>query len=107
MAKRIRIIPWLDESTLNKQLKNLGKRQEKIKVDIDIENKDIDGTNQKMRQLSDVANDNNTIFGKLKNTIGRTFADRASMTAYLYTLNEIQIFQSLIHYFQWNKTTPD
>ena len=35
MAKRIRLIPWLDTSQLKKQLKQLWKNPQKIKVDID------------------------------------------------------------------------
>ncbi len=90
MAKKIRIIPWLDEKQLNKQLKNLEKRQQKIKLDIDVEDETIDGTKQKMRQLSQVTNDNNSVFAKLKTTISNTFStSKFAMTGYLAVLNEI------------------
>ena len=34
MAKRIRIIPWLDRDELDKQLNKIGKEKRKINIDV-------------------------------------------------------------------------
>lgn len=88
MAKKIRIIPWLDESQLNNQLKNIGKRKQKIKVDID--SSGVDNIEQSMNRLARTTNNTNSVFGKLKNTISNTFStSRLTMTSFLLVLNEI------------------
>lgn len=88
MAKRIRIIPWLDESQLDKQLNNIGKKQQKVKVNINSEN--INDANNQMKKLNNTTDSTSTAFGKLKNTIGNTFSTgKLAMTGYLAVLNEI------------------
>lgn len=88
MAKKIRIIPWLDESQLNKQLKNLGKRKQKIQVDIDGEG--INSVTNGVRQMNSAVSSSNSLFGKLKTTIGSTFSSgKLAMTGYLMVLREI------------------
>lgn len=88
MAKKIRIIPELDESKLRQQLNDIGKRRERITVDIDSGN--IGNADQSMRRLNNTVSNSNSIFSKLKNTIGNTFSSgKLAMTGYLLALNEI------------------
>lgn len=88
MAKKIRIIPELDDSKILKQLRNLGNRREKVKVDVDSGN--IRNANQQMQQLVTTTVNSNTTFKKLKNTISNTFSSsRVTMTAFLAVLHEI------------------
>ncbi len=88
MAKKIRIIPWLDESQLNKQLKNLSKRNQKIQVNID--SKGINSVTNGVRQMNSAVVNSNSLFGKLKTTISSTFSSgKLAMTGYLMVLREI------------------
>lgn len=88
MAKKIRIIPWLDEVELNKQLKRIGNRKQKVKVDID--SNSINKATNNMRQLSNATKESTTFFGKLKTAINNTFSPgHMGMTSYLLVLNEI------------------
>ena len=88
MAKKIRIVPELDESRLRHQLNNIGKRREKINVDLDSSN--INNANKHIHKLNNTVNDSNTVFGKLKATIHNTFStSRMTMTGFLAVLNEI------------------
>lgn len=54
MAKKIRIQAELDDSKLRKQLDDIGKRKEKITVDIDSGN--IGDTDQSMKHLNENPN---------------------------------------------------
>ena len=88
MAKFIRVIPWLDEKVFNNQLSKLEKRQGKINVDID--DSDINKVTQGINRLNNASNNTNTIFSKLKNTLKDTFSHgKLAMTGYLLALNEI------------------
>lgn len=88
MAKKIRIIPELDESKLRQQLNDIGKRRERITVDIDSGN--IGNADQSMRRLNNTVSNSNSVFGKLKNTISNTFSSgKIMLTGYLMVLNEI------------------
>lgn len=88
MAKKIRIIPELDENKLRQQLNNIGRRRERIRVDLDTTN--INNANRNMHQLNNTVANSNTAFGKLKSTIGNTFSSgKLAMTGYLAVLNEI------------------
>lgn len=88
MAKKIRIQAELDDSKLRKQLDDIGKRKEKITVDIDSGN--VENTDQSMKHLNRTVSDSNSVFGKLKNTISNTFSSgKIAMTGYLMVLNEI------------------
>lgn len=88
MAKKIRIIPWLDESQLNKQLKILSKRNQKIQVNVD--GKGINSVTSGVRQMNNAVANGNSLFSKLKNTIGSTFSSgKLAMTGYLMVLREI------------------
>lgn len=89
MAKKIRIIPWLDTKELYKQLEQLGKKKQKINVEIDGD-KDINTANKNMRQLYGTAVSTNTVFGKLRNMLSNTFSGgKIAMTGYLMILKEI------------------
>ncbi len=88
MAKKIRIQAELDDSKLRQQLNDLGKKPEKITVDIG--NGNIDGTTGKLRNLHTAVSNSNSIFSKLKSTISNTFSgSRIALTAYIAALNEI------------------
>ncbi|MCM1253245.1 MAG: phage tail tape measure protein [Clostridium sp.] len=88
MATKITITPELDEEKLRQQLDKVKNQKEKIKVDIDTGN--IDSANQNMKKLNNTVSNSNTIFGRLKNTIGNTFSTgKLAMTGYLAVLNEI------------------
>ena len=88
MAKRIRIIPEIDERRLRQQLNNISKRREKIRVDLDSSN--INNANKNMKQLNNTVTQSDTLFGRLKNTIGNTFsANRITMTGFLTLLHSI------------------
>lgn len=87
MAKKIRIIPELDENKLRQQLNNIGRRRERIRVDLDTTN--INNANRNMYQLNNTVANSNTVFGKLKRTIGNTFSSgKLAMAGYLAVLNE-------------------
>lgn len=88
MAKKIRIIPELDESKLRQQLNNIGKKREKIQVDLDSTN--ISKANKHMQQLNTTVANSNTVFGKLKTTISNTFsASRVTMLGFLTLMQSI------------------
>ena len=88
MAKKIRLIPWLDTSQLKKQLEQLGKNSQKIKVDID--DGSISSTDRNIQQMNKTVANSNSAFGKLKNSITNTFSSaKITMTGYLMVLNEI------------------
>lgn len=88
MAKKIRIQAELDDSKLRKQLDDIGKRKEKIRVDVDSGN--IENTDQSIKHLNRTVADSNSVFAKLKNTINNTFSSgKLAMTGYLMVLNEI------------------
>lgn len=88
MAKKIRIQAELDDSKLRKQLDDIGKRKEKVTVDIDSGN--IGNADQSMKHLNRTVADSNSVFSKLRNTISNTFSsNKLAMTGYLLALNEI------------------
>ena len=88
MAKKIRIIPELDENKLRKQLQDIDNRREKIHIDLDSTN--INDANKHMKQFNNTASKSNTIFGKLRNNISNTFsASKIALTSYLMILREI------------------
>ncbi len=88
MAKKIIIQAELDDSKLQKQLDDIGKRKEKITVDVDSGN--IGNADQNMKHLNRTVADSNSVFGRLKKTIGNTFSSgKLAMTGYLMVLNEI------------------
>ena len=88
MAKRIRLIPWLDTSQLKKQLEQLWKKPQKIEVDID--DGSISSTDRNIQQMNKTVANSNSAFGKLKNSIINTFSSaKIAMTGYLLVLNEI------------------
>lgn len=88
MAKKIRIQAELDDSKLRKQLDDIGKRKEKITVDVDSGN--IGNADQSMKHLNRTVSDSNRVFGRLKSTISNTFSSgKIALTGYLMVLNEI------------------
>lgn len=88
MSKKIRIQAELDDSKLRKKLDDIGKRKEKITVDVDSGN--IENTDQSMKHLNRTVSDSNSVFGRLKSTISNTFSSgKLATTGYLLALNEI------------------
>lgn len=88
MAKKIIIIPELDEGKLRQQLRKIGKRKEIITVDIDSGN--IGNADQSVKRLNNTISNSNSIFSKLKNTIGNIFSsEKLAMAGYLLALNEV------------------
>lgn len=88
MSKKIRIQAELDDSKLRKQLDDIGKRKEKVTVDIDSGN--IGNADQSMKHLNRTVADSNSVFGRLKSTISNTFSSgKIMLTGYLMVLNEI------------------
>ena len=88
--KEIKVKVTPDDTELQKKLKDLESGKHTVKVDIDGSN--AKNTTQVMSQLAGSAAKNNTIFGKLKNTISNTFSTgKLAMTGYLAVLNEIRI----------------
>ena len=64
MAKRIRIIPWLDRDELDKQLNKIGK--EKRKINIDVNGDGADDMVHKLHAMNSTGAKSTSIFGKMK-----------------------------------------
>lgn len=89
MAKQIDVDVNLRNEEAKKKLKDL--ENGKYNVNLNVNEKGTDKTTQKVRQLSNEAKNTNSVFEKLKNTIGSTFSGRnLAFTAYLAALNEIR-----------------
>lgn len=89
MAKQIDVDVNLRDEEAKKKLKDL--ENGKYNVNLNVNEKGTDKTTQKVRQLSNEAKNTNSVFEKLKNTIGSTFSGRnLAFTAYLAALNEIR-----------------
>ncbi len=88
MAKRIRIIPWLDRDELDKQLNKIGK--EKRKINIDVNGDGADDMVHKLHAMNSTGAKSTSIFGKMKNVISDTFSSgKLAMTGYLAVLRGI------------------
>ena len=88
MAKRIRIIPWLDRDELDKQLNKIGK--EKRKINIDVNGDGADDMVHKLHVMNSTGAKSTSIFGKMKNAITDTFSSgRLATTGYIAVLRGI------------------
>ena len=88
MAKRIRIIPWLDRNELDKQLNKIGK--EKRKINIDVNGDGADDMVHKLHAMNSTGAKSTSIFGKMKNAITDTFSSgRLATTGYIAVLRGI------------------
>lgn len=88
MAKRIRIIPWLDRDELDKQLNKIGK--EKRKINIDVNGDGADDMVHKLHAMNSTGAKSTSIFGKMKNAITDTFSSgRLATTGYIAVLRGI------------------
>ena len=86
--KKIRIIAWLDTTNLKKQLAELWKNPQKMKIDLD--KTSIEKANINLKNFNTTSNHTNTIWGKIRSTISHTFsAGKIAMTSYLMVLREI------------------
>lgn len=89
MAKQIDVDVNLRDEEAKKKLNDL--QNGKYNVNLNVNEKGTDKTIHKVRQLSNEAKNTNSVFEKLKNTIGSTFSGRnLAFTAYLAVLNEIR-----------------
>lgn len=88
MAKRIRIIPWLDRDEFDKQLNKLGK--EKHKVNVDVKGEGTEDMVHKLHAMNSAGTKSTSIFGKLKNVITNTFSvGKLETTGYIAVLRGI------------------
>lgn len=85
----VKIQAQLEDSKFKKQMEQLSKK--KYKVDVDVSNSGSKKATRDLEQLAYEATHTQTVFGKLKNTIGQTFSTKnLAVTAYLATLKSIQ-----------------
>ena len=85
----VKIQAQLEDSKFKKQMEQLSKK--KYKVDVDVSNSGSKKATRDLGQLAYEATHTQTVFGKLKNTIGQTFSTKnLAVTAYLATLKSIQ-----------------
>ena len=88
MAKKIKVEVDLEDKQAKKKLEDLANK--KYKVDLDVDGKGIENTNNQVQKLGNTASSTTTVFGKLKNVISNTFSfNKLSTTGYLAVLNEI------------------
>lgn len=85
----LKIQAILDDSKFKKQLEQY--KDKKYKVDVSVSNQESKKAINDIEQLAYEATHTQTVFGKLKNTIGQTFSTKnLAVTAYLATLKSIQ-----------------
>lgn len=88
MAKKIKVEVDLEDKQAKKKLEDLENK--KYKVNLDVDGRGIEDTNNQVQKLGNTASSTTTVFGKLKNVISNTFSfNKLSTTGYLAVLNEI------------------
>ena len=89
MAKKINVDVNLRDEEAKKKLKDI--ENGKYKVDVDINSDGADKTTKKISELAYTTKHSQTVFEKLKNTMGNLFSGKnIAFTAYLVVLNEIR-----------------
>lgn len=89
MAKKINVDVNLRDEEAKKKLKDI--ENGKYKVDVDINSDGADKTTKKISELAYTTKHSQTVFEKLKNTMGNLFSGKnIAFTAYLAVLNEIR-----------------
>lgn len=85
----VKIQAQLEDSKFKKQMEQLSKK--KYKVNVDVSNSDSKKANRDLEQLAYEATHTQTVFGKLKRSVGETFSgNKLAVTAYLATLKAIK-----------------
>lgn len=89
MAKKINVDVNLRDEEAKKKLKDI--ENGKYKVDVDINSDGADKATKKISELAYTTKHSQTVFEKLKNTMGNLFSGKnIAFTAYLAVLNEIR-----------------
>lgn len=85
----VKVQAQLEDSKFKKQMEQLSKK--KYKVDVDVSNSGSKKATRDLEQLAYEANHTQTVFGKLKRSVGETFSgNKLAVTAYLATLKAIK-----------------
>lgn len=85
----VKIQAQLEDSKFKKQMEQLSKK--KYKVDVDVSNSGSKKATRDLEQLAYEATHTQTVFGKLKRSVGETFSgNKLAVTAYLATLKAIK-----------------
>lgn len=85
----VKVQAQLEDSKFKKQMEQLSKK--KYKVDVDVSNSGSKKATRDLEQLAYEATHTQTVFGKLKKSVGETFSgNKMAVTAYLATLKAIK-----------------
>lgn len=85
----VKVQAQLEDTKFKKQMEQLSKK--KYKVNIDVSNSGSKKATRDLEQLAYEATHTQTIFGKLKRSVGETFSgNKLAVTAYLATLKAIK-----------------
>lgn len=85
----VKIQAQLEDSKFKKQMEQLSKK--KYKVDVDVSNSGSKKATRDLEQLAYEATHTQTVFGKLKKSVGETFSgNKVAVTAYLATLKAVK-----------------
>lgn len=85
----VKVQAQLEDTKFKKQMEQLSKK--KYKVDVDVSNSGSKKATRDLEQLAYEATHTQTVFGKLKRSVGETFSgNKLAVTAYLATLKAIK-----------------
>ena len=85
----VKVQAQLEDTKFKKQMEQLSKK--KYKVDVDVSNSGSKKATRDLEQLAYEATHTQTVFGKLKKSVGETFSgNKMAVTAYLATLKAIK-----------------
>lgn len=85
----VKVQAQLEDTKFKKQMEQLPKK--KYKVDVDVSNSGSKKATRDLEQLAYEATHTQTVFGKLKKSVGETFSgNKMAVTAYLATLKAIK-----------------
>lgn len=85
----VKIQAQLEDTKFKKQMEQLSKK--KYKVNVDVSNSGSKKATRDLEQLAYEATHTQTVFGKLKRSVGETFSgNKLAVTAYLATLKAIK-----------------
>lgn len=85
----VKVQAQLEDTKFKKQMEQLSKK--KYKVDVDVSNSGSKKATRDLEQLAYEATHTQTVFGKLKKSVGETFSgNKIAVTAYLATLKAVK-----------------
>lgn len=85
----VKVQAQLEDTKFKKQMEQLSKK--KYKVDVDVSNSGSKKATRDLEQLAYEATHTQTVFGKLKKSVGETFSgNKMAVTAYLATLKAVK-----------------